>query len=204
MNQRLAAGVLAGLSVALIAAETLAALAGLDVRLMLLFLSLYAGIVGLLFALRTLADGRREVIESVSERRARAKRDSRTGALLDAYGIDEEFIGRGFRERKPVAVSHPEPVGKGEAVRGSEPEAAPARDASPALSISIDKESFDDYIRRCMSEPGTCSDDDESGAGYAVDLDADGLSAMPSTPPTDFVHDPKVVMERFNRTAGGR
>jgi hypothetical protein len=263
MNQRLAAGVLAGLSVALIAAETLALFANFDARMMLFFLSLYAGLTGLLFALRTLFEGRREVIESVSDRRARAKQDSIMGQRLDAYEVDEEFLGRGHRGGKP-ATSRPSAhsasasptanVSSDEELKSAvtayagmvgglsklqetiesmddsafasmarkagmsgvtrhralavvvemvSAQGATRSDEAPSLSVSIDKESFDDYIRRCMSDPDLCTND-EVGGGFSVGLDAEALSAMPSTPPTDFVHDPKAVMERFNRTAGGR
>jgi len=263
MNQRLAAGVLAGLSIALCAAETFAALAGFDARVMLLFLSLYAGLTGLLFALRTLLEGRREVIESVSDRRARAKQDSIMGRRLEAYEVDEEFLGRGQRGHKPVSSTpsaRPPSATPAERTPGDEElksavtayagmvggivklretiesmdnaafasmarkagmsgvtrqralavvtellaaQGASRSDDAPALSVSIDKESFDDYIRRCMVEPDVCAND-EVGGGFSVGLDAEALSAMPSTPPTDFVHDPKVVMERFNRSAGAR
>ena len=258
MNQRLAAGVLAGLSIALIAAETLALYANFDARMMLLFLSLYAGLTGLLFAMRTLLDGRREVIESVSDRRARAKQDSIMGRRLEAYEIDEEFLGRGQRGHK-AAQSRPSAtpaecapsdeelksavtayagmaggiVKLRETIESMDEAAfasmarkagmsgvtrsralavvvemaatqdAARSDDAPALSVSIDKESFDDYIRRCMVEPDVCVND-EVGGGFSVGLDAEALSAMPSTPPTDFVHDPKAVMERFHRTAGAR
>jgi hypothetical protein len=261
MNQRHAAGVLAGLSLALIAAETFALLAGFDAKMMLLFLSLYAGLTGLLFALRTLFEGKREVIESVSDRRARAKQDSIMGQRLDAYEVDEEFLGRGQRGRVPAKpAAHSAPSSPTASIPSDEElksavtayagmvggilklretiesmddaafasmarkagmsgvtrshalavvvemaaaQGASGSDDAPALSVSIDKESFDDYIRRCMSDPDACAND-EVGGGFSVGLDAEDLSSMPSTPPTDFVHDPKVVMERFNRTAGGR
>jgi hypothetical protein len=204
MNQRTVAGVLAGLSTALIVTELLIALqGGFDPGLMLFALSLFIGLTGLLFALRTLGDSRREVIESVSERRARAKRDAGMSGLLDGYEIDEEFIGRGRASGKPVSskpAGSPESAGKESSVQMfEEPSIAGGHDESPSLSISIDKESFDDYIRRCMSEPGTCIDDEESEPGYAVDLDADDLSARPGTPPTDFSHDPKAIMSRLNQ-----
>mgnify|MGYP003704366119 CR=1 FL=1 len=44
-------------------------------------------------------------------------------------------------------------------------------DDAPALSVSIDKESFDDYIRRCMVEPDVCVND-EVGGGFSVGLAA--------------------------------
>jgi hypothetical protein len=258
MNQRLAAGLLAGLSIALCAAETLAVLVGLDAQMMLLFLSLYAGLVGLLFALRNLLEGKREEIESVSDRRARAKQDSIMGQRLEAYEVDEEFLGRSHRGHKAVSskpsATPPERIPDDEELKSAvtayagmvggivklhetiesmddsafasmvrkagmagvtreralsvvaemvSAQGVARSDDAPALSVSIDKESFDDYIRRCMVEPDVCVND-EVGDGFSVGLDAESLSAMPSTPPTDFVHDPKAVMARFNRTAGQR
>ncbi|NTU53204.1 MAG: hypothetical protein HGA97_05785 [Chlorobiaceae bacterium] len=204
MNQRTVAGILAGLSIALIVAELLVAVIGdFNPGVMLFSLSLYAGLTGLLFALRILADGGREVVESVSERRSRAKRDGGMGALLDAYDVDEEFLGHGRRVGKPVSSgfsASPDLSAKDTSPRGdAEMEAGAELDAASPLSLSIDKESFDDYIRRCMSEPGTCIDEEESEPGYSVDLDAEELSGMPGTPPTNFSHDPKAVMSRLNR-----
>ncbi|MBN1929234.1 MAG: hypothetical protein JW764_06810 [Chlorobiaceae bacterium] len=262
MNQRLTAGLLAGLSVAFIAAEVLVAAYGrFDTGWMVLLLSLYAGLVGLLFGLRTLLEERREEVESVSERRARARRGGLAGNLLDDYEIDEEFLGRGARKPKsakpPAAPASSAPaervpddeelksavrayarmtggllnlretivamdetafssmarkVGIGGVSRtraltlmaellAAEVEAPP--ELSSPLSISIDKESFDDYIKRCMTEPDVCTDDDRSG-GFSVGLDASDLSSRPGTPPTDFSHDPKAVIERFNRSARAR
>lgn len=204
MNQRMTAGILATLSVALIVAELAVAFwGGFDPGVMVLVFSLYVGLTGLLFSLRTLADGHREVVESVSERRARAKRDTVMSGLLDGYDIDDEFIGRG-RSGKSVSSkpsASPEPEEPLSPLRDAQnPESSDAAgDASPAFSISIDKESFDDYIRRCMSEPGTCIDEEESEPGYAVDLDAEELSGRPGTPPTDFSHNPKAIMSRLNR-----
>lgn len=259
MNQRLAAGLLAGLSVALIAAETLALLAGLDARTMLLFLSLYAGFVGLLFALRTLSEGRREVVESVSERRARAKREGLVGNLLDDYDVDEEFLGRGARKHKSSKAAASSASGSSrervpddgelkaaigayagmvgglanlrETIEAMDDSAfsSMARKAGmdsvsraralsivvelivveggaksgdePALSLSIDKESFDDYIKRCMSEgENEAPGGEKKGDGFSVGLDAGDLSSQPGTPPTEFSHDPKAVMERFKRS----
>jgi len=261
MNQRLAAGLLAGLSVALVAAETLALLAGLDARTMLLFLSLYAGLVGLLFALRTLSEGRREVVESVSERRVRARRDGLVGNLLDDYEIDEEFLGRGARKSgfkkpsaSPASGAPKETVPDDEELKSAIRayagmvgglanlrETIEAMDDSafssmaskigmsgvtrervlsvivelvsaqgevksgdaPSLSLSIDKESFDDYIKRCMSE-GENNADEKENDGFSVGLDAGDLSSRPGTPPTEFSHDPKAVMERFKRSTEKR
>jgi len=269
MNQRLVAGVLAGLSLAFIAAELLVAtLGGFDTGWMLLLLSLYAGLVGLLFGVRTLSEGRREVVESVSERRARAKRDGLVGDLLDDYEIDEEFIGRGkrkFSASKPATTqssaspssgaSGDRPLGDDElksaitahadmmgglgnlrtrieamddldfysmarkvGMAGVSRTRALAvvtelvsasggamRDEASPLSLSIDKGSFDDYIKRCMNNADTRLDEEESeGESFSVGLDAGDLSSQPGTPPTEFSHDPKAVIERFKRSAGKR
>lgn len=267
MNQRLVAGVLAGLSLAFIVAELLVAtLGGFDTGWMVLLLSLYAGLVGLLFGVRTLLEGHREVVESVSERRARAKRDGLVGDLLDDYEIDEEFIGRGKRkfssskpatsqpsaspssgasgdrplddeELKSAVIAHADMMGGLAGLRArieamdeldfysmarkvgmagvsrtralavvTELAAASggAKSDEPSpLSLSIDTESFDDYIKRCMSNADTCLDEEEGeGDGFSIGLDASDLSSRPGTPPTEFSHDPKAVMERFKRSAG--
>jgi len=262
MNQRLAAGVLAGLSVTLIAVESIVAVfGGSDPGWMVFFLSIYAGLVGLLFGLRTLGDGRREVIESVSERRARARRDGGMSGISDEYDIDEEFVGRSRGWHKPVFIKPPVSAAPGvqaeripddeelksavmayagmvggivslretveamdEAAFSSMARKAGIRGVNrtralslivellsvestekssdePALSLSIDKESFDDYIRRCMSDSETCADEEES-SDLSAGLGAGGFPSMPSTPPSDFSHDPKAVMSRLNRQGG--
>jgi hypothetical protein len=269
MNQRLTAGLLVGISIAFIGAELLVAVFGsFDQGWMVLFLSLYAGFVGLLFGLRTLSEGRREEVESVSERRARARRDGLVGNLLDDYEIDEEFLGRGKRkfssskpatsqpsaspssgasgdrplddeELKSAVIAHADMMGGLASLRArieamddldfysmarkvgmagvsrtralavvtelvSASGGAMSDEASP-LSLSIDKESFDDYIKRCMSNPDTRVDDEANDSGsFSVGLDAGDLSSRPGTPPTEFSHDPKAVIERFKRSAGKR
>ncbi|HHE32250.1 MAG TPA: hypothetical protein ENL07_06400 [Chlorobaculum parvum] len=199
MNERLTASLLVSISIALIVAELLvAAYGGFDPGWMVLLLSLYAGLVGLLFGVRTLSEGRREVVESVSERRARAKRDGLVGDLLDDYDVDEEFLGRGHGGRKPTAA-------KSSVASASAEAGEPVRDERSAMSLSIDKGSFDDYIKRCMSDPDTCTDEEANNSeGFSVGLDAGDLSAQPGTPPTEFSHDPKAVIERFKRSAGKR
>jgi len=269
MNQRLVAGVLAGLSLAFIVAELLvAAYGGFDTGWMLLLLSLYAGLVGLLFGVRSLSEGRREVVESVSERRARAKRDGLVGDLLDDYEVDEEFLGRGKRkfssskpstsqpsaspssgasgdrpldddELKSAITAHADMMGGLANLRSRIEEmddldfysmarkagiagvsrtrvlavvtelvsasgGAKSNEDSP-LSLSIDQGSFDDYIKRCMTDPETCTDEEANDSeGFSVGLDAGDLSSQPGTPPTEFSHDPKAVMERFKRSTGKR
>ena len=257
MNQRLAAGLLTALSVLFIAAEfVVAAFGGFDPAWMVLLLSLYAGLVGVLFGLRNLSEGRRDVVESVSERRARARRGGLVGNLLDDYEIDDEFLGRGHRGGKPAAsrptATQAERIPDDEELKSAiaayagmaggivtlretieamddsafasmarkagmagvtreralavvvgmvSAEGAPKSDEAPALSLSIDKESFDDYIKRCMSEADAQSGENETG-NFSVGLDSEELSAMPSTPPTDFVHNPRAVMSRLNRPEG--
>ncbi len=267
MNQRLVAGLLAGLSFGFIVAELLVAtLGGFDTGWMVLLLSLFAGLVGLLFGVRTLLEGRREVVESVSERRARAKRDGLAGDLLDDYEIDEEFIGRGRRnassskpassnssaapspaasadqslddaELKSAVIAHADMMGGLAGLRArieamdeldfysmarkvgmagvsrmralavvtelASASGGAKNDEPSPLSLSIDTESFDDYIKRCMSNADTCLDEEEGkGDGFSIGLDARDLSSRPGTPPTEFSHDPKAVMERFKRSAG--
>ncbi len=253
MNERLAAGLLAGISVALIGAETaLAAFYGFDPGRILFCLALYVGAAGLLFSLKLLFDGGGSRIESVSERRVRAMRGDAAGRL-DGYEIDDEFLGRGRSDRKPASsgsrplddealkaavTSYASMAGGFEKLRetldqvGEDAFRSMARKAGidgvtkeramsalteliaaegagregegvPTLSISLDRETFDDYIRRCMTDKETCQDDDE-GAGFSIGLDAADLSSRPSEPPTDFSHDPKAVFAKINRPGGAR
>jgi len=255
MNERLAAGLLAGISVALIGAEViLAALYGFDPGLILFCLALYAGAAGLLLSLKTLLNGGGNSIESVSERRARAMRGEGMGGILKGYDVDEEFLGRGHKGGKPthaadqtlddealkaVVVSYAEMAGglaklletldsiddasframaRSAGMAGVTRERARvvvmellAADESgtkedgdrPTLTISLDRETFDDYIRRCMTDKDTGSDE-EGGGGFSVGLDAAGLSGLPSEPPTDFSHDPKAVFAKINRPGGAK
>ncbi len=62
---------------------------------------------------------------------------------------------------------------------------------------SMDKESFDDYIRRCMTGAG---DDTEcADKGFSVELDGDALSKGSGVPPADFSHDPKSMISSLKR-----
>ncbi|NTV02822.1 MAG: hypothetical protein HGB04_08590 [Chlorobiaceae bacterium] len=253
MNERLAAGLLAGLSAALIVAETATgALRGFDAGIILFWLALYAGAAGLLFSLRMLSDGGSGRIESVSERRARAKRGD--GGILEGYDVDEEFLGSGQRARKPASAGAgtvddeslkaailsyagmagglgklsetleamdeasfgamarkigASGVSKGQALAAVAELAAAESGGKggedvPPLQISLDRETFDDYIRRCMTDRDTCIDDDESaGESFSIGLDADGLSRLPGAPPTEFSHSPEAVKAKINRPAGG-
>ena len=261
MNERLASGLLAGLSAALIIAEAaLAALYGFQSGLVLFCLSIYAGAAGLLFSLRTLLDGRESGVESVSERRARAMRDRSMGSILEGYDVDQEFIGRGRNLSKPSSARSAGASGAADssllddealksaiiayagmaggvvklretlesmgdaafrtmarnagfagitreralavAMELAAGDDAKTERAAPTMSFSLDRETFDDYIRRGMNEGDSCPDDDDC-VGFSIGLDAAGLSALPSEPPTDFSHDPKAIFDKLNR-AGGR
>lgn len=181
MNQRLAAGALALLSTALIAAESiLAARYGFDPGLILFCLSIYGGLCGLLFSLKGFPE-RQDRIESVSERRSRAMREGRADSLLKGYDIDEEFLeGASRRSGKPSSAA-PAPSSQG----GSSWMDAPAPDIE-SLSISRDRASFDEYIRRNMTE----ADDF---------LEGDGRTLPPEPTPEEFSHDPKAVISKLNR-----
>jgi hypothetical protein len=72
---------------------------------------------------------------------------------------------------------------------------------NPLPSISLDRESFDDYIRRCMTD-GDCRSDEENG-GFSVDLNTSGFSDGPREPsPSEFSHDPRSIMSKLNKTGG--
>jgi len=62
---------------------------------------------------------------------------------------------------------------------------------------SMDKASFDDYIRRCMN----VSDEESESAdkGFSVELDSAALSKGTVPMPTDFSHDPKAVFSKLNK-----
>lgn len=100
MTERQVAGYLAGLSVSLIAAETVLAIVfGFNPGLVLFLIGMYVGAVGLLYSLRTLLQGTQSV-ESVSERRARAMQDAAVSRVLKGYEVDDEFIRPGQTGRK--------------------------------------------------------------------------------------------------------
>jgi len=64
-------------------------------------------------------------------------------------------------------------------------------------AFSLDRGSFDDYIRRCMTSPDR---GDEAGDdGFTVDLDVAGLSQGSSAPPSDWSHDPKSVIAKLKK-----
>ncbi len=66
---------------------------------------------------------------------------------------------------------------------------------------TMDRESFDDYIRRCMT--GVGYDPECVDKGFSVELDGDALSKGSGVPPPDFSHDPKSMISSLKR-AGER
>ena len=61
-------------------------------------------------------------------------------------------------------------------------------------SYSMERESFDDYIRRSMN--GAVEDSED---GFSVELDSAALSKGTGVPPEDFSHDPKLVIASLKR-----
>ena len=62
---------------------------------------------------------------------------------------------------------------------------------------SMERESFDDYIRRSMS--GAEVDLESADKGFSVELDGVALSKGAGVPPADFSHDPKSVIASLKR-----
>jgi hypothetical protein len=62
---------------------------------------------------------------------------------------------------------------------------------------SMDRESFDEYIRRCMS--GSGDDPESTDKGFSVELDGEALSKGSGVPPAEFSHDPKSVISSLKR-----
>ena len=62
---------------------------------------------------------------------------------------------------------------------------------------SMDKASFDEYIRRCMN----VADEESESAdnGFSVELDSVALSKGTGAMPKDFSHDPKAVFSKLNK-----
>lgn len=205
MNDRLAAGVLAGISAALIVTESLLAVRyGFDAGLVLFCLSLYAGAAGILFSLRILL-AERSGIESVSMRRMRAMQHEGAGGRLDGYGVDEEFLDCGGRRKpKPTVeqASFAASPGRPFMDDGGLKASNRAQGSSPVLNISLDRADFDSYIKRSMSEGEGASGDGEGG--FSIGLDTSGFSGRSAEPPTDFSHDPKAVFAKLRREGGSR
>ena len=121
--------------------------------------------------------------------------------------IDEASFGRLVQKAGLGTLSRDEVMLKitlmvEEGSRSSEA-AGEAEGESPCIleGHTMDRESFDDYIRRCMTGVG---DDPECvDKGFSVDLDGEALSKGSGVPPPDFSHDPKSVISSLKR-AGER
>ncbi len=61
---------------------------------------------------------------------------------------------------------------------------------------SMERESFDDYIRRSMNG---AEGDAECADGFSVKLDGAALSRASGTPPADFSHDPALIISSLKR-----
>ncbi|MEI6651471.1 MAG: hypothetical protein WCL42_02720 [Chlorobiaceae bacterium] len=61
---------------------------------------------------------------------------------------------------------------------------------------SMERESFDEYIRRCMTG---AEDDSKCADGFSVELDSAALSRGAGVPPAEFSHDPTSVISSLKR-----
>lgn len=185
MNERFFLKLQLALFVGLISAEVVVvALFGLRLELILLCFIVASALTGSAFVVRLLLGERRE-IETVSMRRAMQKREGIMQERLSEYGVDEEFMGGKTVRRAVTSVVHfAEDTGV---------------DEKPTIlaSHSMERESFDDYIRRSMNGAG--GDWEE---GFSVELDGAALARGTGVPPADFSHDPKSVIESLKRVGG--
>lgn len=265
MNERLFLKLLLALfSVLLVAEPLLALLYGFRLELMLFSFLIAVALIGILVTLRFLLPQRAE-IDSVSARRAKARRSDVMRDRLKAYSIDEEFLGgesftrqKGREAEPPPADSHSSRKPQGESMATLEeaikaharmygglvellrmmekldeiafrqlvkkaglgqisreeviikitlmlqaqssplPDGDDCEDEEPSImpGHTLDKESFDDYIRRCMSGAG---DDEKCAEGISVDLNDAALLQAKGSPPEDFEHNPKSVIASLKR-----
>lgn len=74
-----------------------------------------------------------------------------------------------------------------------------AADEKPCIleGHTMERESFDDYIRRCMN--GAEEDSESADKGFSIELDGAALSKRGGVPPADFSHDPKSVISSLKR-----
>ncbi len=92
MDERLIARIVIGLSVLLVVSEIgVVVLYGVRFELLFLPFVIFLAGLGAVFGL-VLLKGSRPEIESVSTRRARAKKDEKVRKLLEGYEVDEEFL----------------------------------------------------------------------------------------------------------------
>jgi hypothetical protein len=266
MNERFFLKLLLALFSALLVAELLVVLLfGFRLELIVFCFVIAVAMTGILVVARLLSQQRVE-IDSVSSRRAKAKRSDVMRDRLREYSVDDEFLGgeRRTREkgsspapstaesrssRNPLAGestvtieeairAHAEmygglgqllqmmekiddnsfgrlvkKAGFGELSReevmfqislmvheeSSSMGEAPESDGEQPCTLegyTMDKESFDEYISRCMNgaedDPG-CSD------GFSVELDSAALSRGVGTPPENFSHNPQSVIAHLKR-----
>jgi len=259
MNERLFLKLLLALFSSLMVAELLVALRfGFRLELMLFCFIMALALTGILVVARLLGQQRTE-IDSVSARRAAAKRSGLMRDRLRDYAVDEEFLGgesfarstkrvedsplrEALHRAKPFADDSATTIEESIKLHaamygGLEPlrqmmesidEASLVRlvkkagfgdlsreevmvritlmieqdgqnlegERSSALeNHSMEKESFDDYIQRCMGGTG----DADCADGFSVELDSAALAKGAGVPPTDFSHDPKAAISRLKR-----
>ncbi len=266
MNERFFLKLLLALFFGLLVAECLVVLLfGFRLEMIVFCFVIAVAMTGILIVVRLLLQQRAE-IDSVSSRRAKAKRSDVMHDRLREYSVDEEFLGgerftrkkggapipptaesrnshnpsagesiatieeaikahaemygglgqlllmmekiddssfvrlvkkAGFGELsreevmlKMTLMVHEESTSRGE---------APARDGEQTSILeghTMDKESFDEYIRRCMTGAGN---DEKCGDGIFVDLDDAALLRGTGRPPEDFEHNPKSVIASLKR-----
>ncbi len=266
MNERFFLKLHLALFFGLLVAELLVPLLfGFRLELIVFCFVIAVAMTGMLVVTRLLLQHRAE-IDSVSSRRAKAKRSDVMRDRLKEYSVDEEFLGgesysreKGSAPAPPAAESrcsrntsagesavtieeaikaHAEIYGGlGELLQMMEKIDDGAfghllkkaglyeisreevivkitlmiEAESPALGNAadcqgeehcileghtLDKESFDDYIRRCMTG---AEDDEKCGDGISVDLNDAAFSRGTGTPPEDFEHNPKSVIAGLKR-----
>ncbi len=185
MSDNLFLKLLLGLLGGLVAAELGVVLTvGLRLELILLCFIVAAALGGILFIVKKLVVSRPE-LETVSMRRARAKEDEHMCKRLDAYDVDREFLGAGSSKR----------------VQGCSDPELPACGCSDKPSglegFTMEKESFDLYIRKSMSNVPVESE--EYGEAIALNLDFEGIPKGRNSMPVDFSHDPRAIIESMKR-----
>ncbi|TLU87752.1 MAG: hypothetical protein FDX21_02730 [Chlorobium sp.] len=193
MNERLFLKLLLALFSGLIVAELLVVLLfGFRLELLLFWFILAVAFAGILVVVRLL-DQQRSEIDSVSSRRAKMKRSDVMRDRLSEYSVDEEFL---CAERSTQGKGDQQEPSSAESVSRRDAEGACGTTLSVLESWSMERESFDEYIRRSMSgaaEGSECAD------AFSVDLDGAALSKGIVRPPEDFEHSPKSVMASLKR-----
>ena len=266
MNERFFLKLLLALFSGLLFAELLVVLLfGFRLELIVFCFIVAVAMTGMLVVVRLLLQHRAE-IDSVSSRRAKAKRSDVMRDRLREYSVDEEFLGgESYTREKGSSPAPPAAKSRSSSNTSAGESAVTIEEAikthaemygglgqllqmmekiddsafghllkkvglyeisreevilkitlmieaeSPALGKTadfegeepcileghtLDKESFDDYIRRCMTG---AEDDEQCGDGISIDLDDAALSRGIGTPPEDFEHNPKSVIAGLKR-----